>query len=161
MLGNATLQIPVTRETANILSDLWVNYQLLGIAAARGDSLNDPKLIDEAALGITSHPPAALQGGRRQELQGGLGVRDQLQSGDGRTVRRAAHPLQVPRQRHAAAKGFRQEEGASVRPQVTAANFAAMAKRTARTPARRSVAAASAAFHRGDMVKRSATPSRR
>src|SRR5258705_9571696 len=55
MLGNATLQIPVTRETANILSDLWVNYQLLGIAAARGDSLNDPKLIDEAALGITSN----------------------------------------------------------------------------------------------------------
>ncbi len=28
LLGNATLQIPVNRETAMIVGDVWVNYQL-------------------------------------------------------------------------------------------------------------------------------------
>ena len=55
LLGNTTLQIPVNRETASIVADLWVNYQLLGVAAARGDSLNDPKLLDEATAGVTSN----------------------------------------------------------------------------------------------------------
>ena len=55
LLGNTTLQIPVNRETASIVADLWVNYQLLGVAAAQGDSLNDPELLDEATAGVTSN----------------------------------------------------------------------------------------------------------
>jgi len=54
LLGNTTLQIPPNREVASILTELWVSYQLLGVAAARRDSLTDTKLIDEATLGITS-----------------------------------------------------------------------------------------------------------
>ena len=54
LLGNATLQIPVNRETAMIVGDVWVNYQLLGLAAARGDSLKDAKLIDAAASCLTA-----------------------------------------------------------------------------------------------------------
>src|SRR5881628_3188620 len=55
LLGHSTLQIPVNRETANIVGEIWVGYQLLGVAAARGDSLADPKLIDDAAMGVTSN----------------------------------------------------------------------------------------------------------
>lgn len=55
LLGNSRLQIPVNRETAMIVTDLWVNYHLLAVAAARGDSLSAPKLIDDAAAGITSN----------------------------------------------------------------------------------------------------------
>ena len=54
LLGNTTLQIAVNREVATILTDLWTSYQLLGVAAARRDSLNDPKLIDEATLGMSA-----------------------------------------------------------------------------------------------------------
>lgn len=54
LLGNTTLQIAANREVASILTELWTSYQLLGVASARRDSLNDPKLIDEATLGISS-----------------------------------------------------------------------------------------------------------
>jgi peptidyl-prolyl cis-trans isomerase D len=55
LLGNSALQIQVNRDVAMLVADLWSSYQLLGVAAARGDSLNDPKVIDEATLGVTSN----------------------------------------------------------------------------------------------------------
>ncbi|HEY0995400.1 MAG TPA: peptidylprolyl isomerase [Gemmatimonadaceae bacterium] len=55
LLGNTTLQIPVNKETATIIADLWTNYQLLAMAAAHGDSLNDPKTIEKAAEGYIAN----------------------------------------------------------------------------------------------------------
>src|SRR5687767_9154796 len=55
LLGNSTLQIQVNRDVAMIVTDLWMNYQMLGAAAARGDSLNDPKAIDEAMRGVVGN----------------------------------------------------------------------------------------------------------
>lgn len=55
LLGNTTLQIPVNKETATIIADLWTNYQLLAVAAANNDSLNDPKLIENAAAGFIAN----------------------------------------------------------------------------------------------------------
>src|ERR671933_2705015 len=52
LLGGSKLGVPVTRENAGILADLWTNYQLMGLAAARGDSLNDPKTVEDAAAGF-------------------------------------------------------------------------------------------------------------
>ena len=53
MLGNSKIGVPVNREVASLVArDLWVPYQLLGAAAARGDSLADAKSIDEAARGM-------------------------------------------------------------------------------------------------------------
>src|SRR5215831_5901793 len=49
LLGNAKIQVPVTRETAAILADIWTGYQQLAFAAAHGDSLNDKKIIDPAS----------------------------------------------------------------------------------------------------------------
>src|SRR3954466_15736195 len=50
MLGNANIGVPVNRDIASLVArNLWVPYQLLGAAAARGDSLADPKAIDDAA----------------------------------------------------------------------------------------------------------------
>lgn len=45
LLGKS--RVPVRKEVAQSIADAWVNYQLLGVAAANGDSLNDNKLIDE------------------------------------------------------------------------------------------------------------------
>ena len=39
---------PVRKDIAKSIANVWVDYQLLGVAAAHGDSLSDPKLIDEA-----------------------------------------------------------------------------------------------------------------
>lgn len=46
LLGNS--EAPVQREIVRALGDIWVNYQLLGVAAARGDSLSDPAVVDSA-----------------------------------------------------------------------------------------------------------------
>ena len=46
LLGNS--RVPVRKEVAQSIADAWVNYQLLGAAAAANDSLNDDKLIDDA-----------------------------------------------------------------------------------------------------------------
>jgi parvulin-like peptidyl-prolyl cis-trans isomerase-like protein len=55
LLGNAKVPVPVTKENAGIVADLWVNYQLLGHAAAVGDTLNDKKAIDQAVEPITKN----------------------------------------------------------------------------------------------------------
>jgi hypothetical protein len=49
LVGNAPAQLPADARFTKALAELWTSYTLLGHAAATGDSLNDPKLI-EAAL---------------------------------------------------------------------------------------------------------------
>jgi hypothetical protein len=55
LLGNAKVPVPITKENAGIVADLWVNYQLLGHAAAVGDTLTDKKAIDQAVEPITKN----------------------------------------------------------------------------------------------------------
>src|SRR5712671_2406303 len=52
LLGNSKIGVPINKDVATLVArDLWVPYQLLGVAAARGDSLADAKAIDAAASG--------------------------------------------------------------------------------------------------------------
>lgn len=46
LLGESPL--PLQEEVARAVAQVWINYQLLGQAAAAGDSLTDPALIREA-----------------------------------------------------------------------------------------------------------------
>jgi hypothetical protein len=48
LLGNAKIQVPVTKDNASIIADLWTGYQQIALAAAHNDSLNDKKAIDAA-----------------------------------------------------------------------------------------------------------------
>ena len=41
-------KVPVTTDIARAITNVWVDYELLGAAAAHDDSLSDPKLIDNA-----------------------------------------------------------------------------------------------------------------
>src|SRR5258705_11009915 len=54
LLGNAKIQVPVTRDNAAIIADIWSGYQQLAAAAAKGDSLNDKKIIDQAIAPIVN-----------------------------------------------------------------------------------------------------------
>lgn len=44
----AGTQAPLEKDVARSIAELWVNYQLAGLAAAADDSLSDPKLMREA-----------------------------------------------------------------------------------------------------------------
>jgi parvulin-like peptidyl-prolyl isomerase len=46
LLGKS--RAPIRKDIAKSIANVWVDYQLLGVAAAHNDSLADPKLIDEA-----------------------------------------------------------------------------------------------------------------
>jgi len=41
-------KIPLRRDVVQTVADMWVNYQLLALAAAHNDSLNQAEVIDEA-----------------------------------------------------------------------------------------------------------------
>lgn len=43
-----TSQAPLEKDVARSIAELWVNYQLVGAAAAKGDSLTDKKTMDDA-----------------------------------------------------------------------------------------------------------------
>lgn len=55
LLGGSKLQVPVSKENARVVADLWVSYQLLGLAAARGDSLTDSATVMAAARQIVDN----------------------------------------------------------------------------------------------------------
>lgn len=44
----AGTQAPLEKDVARSIAELWVNYQLAGLAAANNDSLTDPKVMREA-----------------------------------------------------------------------------------------------------------------
>jgi len=46
LLGNA--KVPLRKDVANAVADVWITYQLLGYAAAHDDSLHDAKAADGA-----------------------------------------------------------------------------------------------------------------
>src|SRR5215475_12340603 len=52
LLGNAKIQVPVSRETAGIVADIWTGFQQIAYAAAHNDSLVDHKAIDAAIAPI-------------------------------------------------------------------------------------------------------------
>ena len=154
LLGQSTLQIPVNRETAVIVGDLWVNYQLLGIAGARGDSLTDPKLVEEAALGITSNV-------RLRRFMESVAKGFKADSASETTYNQATSGLFVARHILFALPGGATQpqkdsvrrKAESVRAQLTPGNFADMAKRHSNDPGSAQRGGSLGAFRREDMVK--------
>jgi hypothetical protein len=131
LLGNAKLGVPINKDVATLVArDLWVPYQLLGIAAARGDSLNDPKAIDAAAA-------AMMENAKLQRFMEGIAAGLPVDSGtaegyaSGKSGLYAARHIlfMIPQGATPAVKDSIRKKAESVRAQVTAANFAEMAKK--------------------------------
>jgi hypothetical protein len=131
MLGNAKIGVPVNRDVASLVArDLWVPYQLLGAAAARGDSLADAKAIDDAAKGMIER--ATLQKFMEQvssKMPSDTGSQVSYEKG-ANDLYAARHILfAVPENSTPAAKDSVRRRAESVRAQLTSANFADLARR--------------------------------
>jgi hypothetical protein len=154
LLGTSTLQIPVNRETAMIVGDLWVNYQLLASAAAHGDSLNDPKSVEEAAAGVTANV-------RLRRYMEGVAKGFKADSANETTYNQAAGGLFVARHILFAVPGGATQQqkdsvrrkAEAVRAQLTTANFADMAKKNSADQGSAQRGGNLGAFRRGDMVQ--------
>ena len=131
MLGNSKIGVPVNRDVASLVArDLWVPYQLLATAAAHGDSLADPKAIDEAAAGMIEQ--AKLRKFMEQvssKMPSDTGSQASYEKG-ANDLFAARHILfAVPESASAAAKDSVRRRAESVRAQLTPANFADLARR--------------------------------
>lgn len=130
-------QIPVQKELASAVANLWVNYQMLAQAAARSDTFPDDKVVDQAMWAqivqlrlkrledtIVAAARATTSAADLEKAYAAgnvLVARHILISAD----KNALKPNQLDSARKVA-------EG--IRKQVTAANFAAMAKRYSSDP---------------------------
>jgi hypothetical protein len=154
LLGNSTLQIPVNRETAMLVTEIWVGYQLLGVAAARGDSLLDPKLVDEATLGITSNL-------KLRRFMESVSKAFKADSASEATYNQAAGGLFAARHilfpiaggATQAQKDSVRRKAEGIRVQLTPANFSAMAKRYSGDPGSAQRGGDLGVFRREEMVK--------
>jgi peptidyl-prolyl cis-trans isomerase D len=131
LLGKAKLGLPVNKEVATLITrDLWVPYQLLGVAAAHGDSLSDPKAIDAAAAGM-------LENARLGRFMESVAAKLPVDTGSEASylaakggLYSARHILfMFPADAKPAQKDSVRKKAESVRLQVTPANFADLAKK--------------------------------
>ncbi len=131
MIGKSKIGIPVNRDVATLVArDLWIPYQLLATAAARGDSLSDTKAIDEAT-------GAMLENARLQRFMEGVSSKMPVDSGSEQAyltgkgdLYSARHILfMFPQNATPGQKDSVRKLATSVVAQVNAANFADMAKK--------------------------------
>ena len=156
LLGNAKIQVPVTRETAAILTDIWTGYQQMAYAAAHGDSLNDKKLIDEALAPIFNL-------GRLQKFMDSVQKTLKVDSASESAYNQAAGGLLAARHiligyknpgvpPSTAEKDSARKKADVVRAQVTTANFADMVKKHSTDPTAPQNAGSLRVFARGAMI---------
>lgn len=138
LLGNAKIQVPVTRETAAIIADIWTGYQQLAYAAAHGDSLGDKKAIDKAM-----EPMVNAQ--RVNRFMDSIQKSFKVDSGSEAAYNQAAGGLLSARHilvgfknpgvpASQAEKDSLKKKADQVRTQVTAQNFADMVKKYSTDP---------------------------
>ena len=156
LLGNAKIQVPVTRETATILADIWSGYQQLAYAAAHNDSLTDHKAIDKALAPMmnmqkiqrfmdsvhkTFKPDSGSEAAYNQAAGGLLAARHILIG-----FKNAAVPATQ------AEKDSVKKKADALRTQVTPANFADMAKKHSTEPNAAQSGGSLGVFPRGMML---------
>jgi hypothetical protein len=156
LLGNAKIQVPVTRETAAILADIWTGYQQMAYAAAHGDSLNDHKAIDQALAPMAN-------ASRLNLFMDSVSKTFKVDSGSESAYNQAAGGLiaarhiligfkNPPAPPTAAEKDSVRKKAESVLPQVTAANFTDMAKKYSTDPSAAQNKGYLGVFGKGTMV---------
>lgn len=154
LLGESKLGIPVTKQNAQTVAQLWGDFQLVGLAAARGDSLTDTKAIDAAAAGF-------FAGARLQRLTDSIGKTFSVDSASeanynaakgglyaARHILFGTNPTMTPVQKDSVRRAAE-----AVRAQVTDANFGDMAAKYSTEPGAAQSKGSLGVFPRGMMVK--------
>ena len=131
LLGNSKLGIPVNKDVATLVArDLWIPYQLLAVAAARGDSLTDVKAVETAASGM-------LENAKLGRFMESVAATFPVDTGSETSYLAAKGGLYsarhilflLPQGASPSVRDSVKKKAVSVLAQVTAANFAEMAKK--------------------------------
>jgi len=156
LLGNAKIQVPVTRDNASIIADIWSGYQQLAYAAAKGDSLTDKKIIDQAIAPIVNAQ-------KLQRFMDSVTKTFKVDSGSEAAYNQAAGDLLAARHiligyknpsvpPSSAEKDSLKKKADQVRAQVTNANFTDMVKKYSTDPGAAQNNGNYGVFEKGAMV---------
>jgi len=152
LLGNS--RVPLEKEVATRVAKLWVDYQLLGVAAARNDSLNDPKMIDSAMWSAIANQRAKkYYDVVSRSWNAGDAAQHEVRYNQGDLLA-ARHILIVTPQQGLtqASRDSLRRRAEALRPRVTAANFAQMASQHSMEPGARERGGSLGVFPKGTMV---------
>jgi hypothetical protein len=150
LLGKS--RAPVRKDIAKSIANVWSDYQLLGLAAAHGDSLNDPKLIDEAMWPAIASMKAKNWYGivsKDWGVEDTAAARRQWDSGQ---VLAADHILLLTQNMNDAQKADVKKKADALRAKVTPANFAATATKNSQDQQSARQGGSLGIFPKGSMV---------
>ena len=152
MIGNT--EFPISPEFARTLSGLWVDYQLLGHAAAAGDSLKDTTRLDKVLWPMIAEARVNAFHDKMQAVGPKYdSTANEARYGQGEVLA-ARHILfrTTPTMTPAQKDSVRQRAEAT-RARVTGANFAQIASQTNDDPTAKQQGGSLGLFPRGAMVK--------
>lgn len=151
LLGNS--KAPLREDVAHAVVDAWVNYHLVGEAAANNDSIKDTKVVDEAMWAMTSNIKArkwydlvskSWKAPDSSQAEAGYAANNMLA---------AAHILLLTQDTTPATMASIKKRIDALRAQVNNENFAALAKANSQDPQSAQAGGMLGVFPRGAMVK--------
>jgi hypothetical protein len=150
----ASAGAPARKDVAVAISNIWVNYQLLGEAAAHGDSLNNQKVIDDAMWAqVAQIKLKKLYAAIDKAAPAPDPATFEKRYNDGELL--AAHHILFMAQKNVmqpAARDSVRKKAEAIAKQVTVGNFAAMAKKYSADPGSKDSGGALGVFTKGKMV---------
>ncbi len=124
-------QAPLETEVARSIAELWVNYQLAGLAAARGDSLSTPAVMDAGLWSAISNMRVkTLYDEVSQTWDAESGVTDEERYNSGEMMSARHILVQVAPDAEPPAIDAARRKAESIRAEATPANFVRMAARS-------------------------------
>jgi peptidyl-prolyl cis-trans isomerase D len=148
----ANSRAPIQKDIAKSIASVWVDYQLLGYAAARNDSLSDSKLVDEAMWPAIANLKARKwyeQVSKEWGTADPVAAQSKYASGE---VLSADHILLVTQGMSPAQKAEVRKKIDGLRATVTEANFGATATANSQDPGSASRGGSLGLFPKGAMV---------
>lgn len=150
LLGRS--QAPLRKDVANALANIWVNYQLVGVSAARNDSLNDQKLLDEALWPFIANMKAktwydsVAKGWAKPDSSQALAMYNSAE------IMTAAHILILTQGMSPAQKAQALQKAKTIRASLTTANFATVARKESQDKQSGQQGGVLPPFRHGEMV---------
>ncbi|HVF41243.1 MAG TPA: peptidylprolyl isomerase [Gemmatimonadaceae bacterium] len=144
---------PIRKDVAHAVADAWVNYHLIGQAAANNDSLTDVKEIDEAMWAVFANVKAKKwydQLSKTWKMPDSTNAEARYANGD---LLAASHILLATPDTTPAAVAAVKKKIDALRAQVTSANFGELAKKNSNDPQSAAQNGSLGVFPKGAMVQ--------